>query len=115
MLWKLLLILVIIGSSACSSMPEKQVTGMNQLTVTEHKLPQLEVMVYCADKLGIPVVFLPFIQPLACATITLEEKRCDIYYAEITAWLTLEHEREHCAGKWHDDSLQEYVDRFNEK
>ena len=93
-------------------MPDIKVDGIDGLTVTEHVMPQMEASMKCASLMGMPAAMMIITLPLACAHIWLERWTCDIYYAEITASISLEHEREHCRGKWHDDDLRDYRDRF---
>lgn len=96
----------------CTSMPHIKVEGVDNLNVTEHLMSQSEVMSVCGQKLGIPALIRIFITPLACATVWLERWTCDIYYSEATAKYTLEHERKHCRGYWHDDALQRYYNAW---
>ena len=98
--------------AACTSMPDVKVEGLDNLKVTEHKLSQMEATVTCAKFMGIPAAMAWVVLPLACARIYLEEWTCDIYYAEVTAGVSLEHERLHCKGYWHDDRLREYRDAW---
>ncbi|MDP1689689.1 MAG: hypothetical protein Q8L52_00560 [bacterium] len=96
----------------CSSMPDIQVSGLENLKVTEYRLNPVQVAMTCTKAMGMPAFMAILVVPLACATIVLEEWKCDIYYSSLTAWLSLEHEREHCRGKWHDESLTAYRDAW---
>jgi hypothetical protein len=109
---RLAAMLICLALSGCTGMPDKKVEGLDGLKVTEHVLSQSEVMSVCGQKLGIPALMRLFVTPLACATIWLEKWTCNIYYSEATAKYTLEHERKHCQGYWHDDGLEKYRDRW---
>ena len=107
---KLLAMTVLLAG--CTSMPDIQVPGLENLHVTEHKVSQMEATLTCAHFMGIPAAMAWIVMPLACAHIYLPEWSCNIYYAEVTQAISLEHEREHCRGKWHDDTLINYRDAF---
>ena len=96
----------------CSPMPTRQVSGLDNLKVTLHPLSLPEVIFTCANRLGMPLPFILLGPPIACTTVILETWTCDIYYAKILEGITIEHEREHCDGRWHDDALQDYRDRW---
>jgi len=98
--------------TGCTSMPDVQVLGLEHVKVTEHKVSQLEASTTCAGFMGIPAAMMWIALPLACARIYLNNWTCDIYYAAITESISLEHEREHCRGKWHDDGLINYRDAW---
>lgn len=97
---------------ACSTMPDVQVAGLEHLKVTEHEASQLQTTATCTRLMGMPVALMLLALPIACANIDLDRWACDLYYSNATGWLSLHHEREHCAGKWHDDGLQNYRDAW---
>jgi hypothetical protein len=93
-------------------MPDIKTEGVDNLQITEHVMSQSDVTSHCSEAMGIPTFMALLVMPLACATIVLETWTCDIYYAKVTESLTLEHERLHCAGYWHDNLLQEYYNKW---
>ena len=104
---KLLLLLLI---SSCTMMPHVKVEGIDNLIITETKLSLPGVMAECGRRMGIPLFLTLLVIPLGCATIVLENWTCDIFYA--FEGQVLEHERLHCLGYWHDDSLKKYLDSY---
>ena len=98
--------------SACSMAPTYHVSGLDNLKVTEYRLSLPDVIITCAERMGMPLLLALIGPPISCATIILENWTCDIYYAASVAWLSLDHEREHCAGNWHNDGLQNYRDAW---
>ena len=107
--WVIVASLAIAG---CTSMPDVKVEGLDGLKTTEHVMSQMDATLACAKFMGVPTAMAFLVLPLACARIYLEEWTCDIYYALATADISLEHEREHCRGKWHNDDLREYRDAW---
>ena len=99
--------------AGCSGMPDKKVDGVDNLKTTEYVLSQFDATMTCARLMNVPAAMAFIVLPFACANINLDRWTCDIYYAEATAGLSLEHERKHCLGYWHDDGLQEYFDAWN--
>lgn len=103
---------IALAMSACSMMPDVKVEGIDNLKVTEIELSPLEVASKCTQLMGMPSFMMVLTTPLACANIWLENWSCDIYYSKLFAGISLEHEREHCRGKWHDDGLRIYRDAY---
>ena len=107
-----LVALALAALSGCTSMPDIKVEGLDGKKTTEHRMSQIDATLTCAKFMGVPVAMAFVAMPLACARIYLEAWTCDIYYADLTAWISLEHERLHCKGYWHDDRLREYRDAW---
>src|SRR3990172_3372055 len=84
-----------------SGTPEVKVVGIEGLKTTEDHLSLPETVSICAARMGIPVILAVLVTPIACATVNLEAWTCDLFYA--MEGVSLDHERRHCFGEWHDD------------
>lgn len=107
-----LVALALILIAGCTAMLDVKVEGLDGLITREHRLSQVDATLTCARFMGVLAAMAFLVMPLACARIYLQEWTCDIYYAEITAGVVLEHERLHWNGYWHDDRLREYRDAW---
>lgn len=95
--------------AGCSAMPDQRVDGMPPLQVTEHMVEPGEIFGYCKGVMNWWHWVLLAL-PVACATINFEKRTCDIYVATTSSPNTIEHERRHCQGYDHGDSMQKVFD-----
>ena len=108
MLLNLLLALLL---SACSAMPDIRVANFPKLETVVKVVEPGDIYQICAPMLGGYLKGILYL-PMACANVNLYTGKCTIYVTETSPPETVEHEKLHCLGYWHDDGLQLYYDEW---
>lgn len=105
--------LLLLLLTACTPMPHQRVIGpaWERYAVTEHVIGCWEMQRRCLP--GVPFPIKPLLVASGgCATVDFERETCDIYTCAASVSFFLEHERLHCRGYDHGDTLQRGWDDY---
>ena len=89
--------LVVLFSTACTTIGEERVEGWPELRVVEHYVPHQVMRERCAK-------YVPLLMsPEACAEFDFASGRCDLWFSADfpPPRFIVEHERQHCLGYEH--------------
>jgi hypothetical protein len=106
---RILIILLVAASAACSTVGHEKVEGWPDLMIVEHRVSSGEMYDRCRKYVAFGML------PMACAEFNLATRRCDIWLIEGFAPRSIvEHERLHCQGHDHvgETAMRDFLTRY---